>query len=170
VADFGLARLQETQVMTATFCGTPVYMAPEVWQGKVSVHSDQYSLAVTYYEMRFGRRPFPGVDPYKLGMQHLRDDPDLTGAGGRETRVLLRALSKEPGERFPNCSSFVDALVEATRPLPPLPEKFPWPLTIVLALLLVLVGVVVRAVLVSRGEEKRDEPPPASARPAGEPR
>src|ERR1700733_4971589 len=49
VADFGLARLQESRLMSATFCGTPVYMSPEMWQGKISVHSDQYSLAASYF-------------------------------------------------------------------------------------------------------------------------
>lgn len=141
VADFGLARLQESQMMTATFCGTPVYMAPEVWQGKVSVHSDQYSLAVTYFEMRFGRRPFPGTDPYELGVQHLRDLPDLTGAGGRETRALLRALSKDPSQRFPSCREFVEALAASKVPLPPQPDKFPWGLFWVGVLLLILVVV-----------------------------
>jgi hypothetical protein len=163
VADFGLARLQESQVITATFCGTPVYMAPEVWEGKVSVHSDQYSLAVTYFEMRLGRRPFTGTDPYELGLQHLRGTPDLTGAGGRESRVLLRALSKDPNARYPSCQAFIEALAAATVPLPPPPEKFPWRLAVVLALLLALAFVAV-LVLRQHDEEKRDVPPVTAPR------
>jgi Protein kinase domain len=162
VADFGLARLQESQVMSATFCGTPVYMAPEVWQGKISINSDQYSLAVTFFEMHFGRRPFPGTDPYELGMQHLRDTPDLSGAGGRLTRALLRAMSKDPKERFPNCREFVAALEAAMAPAPPAPEKFPWALTFVAGGLLCLIVVVVATLLVPREEGKRSSPPVSS--------
>jgi serine/threonine protein kinase len=164
VADFGLARLQESQLMSATFCGTPVYMAPEVWQGKISVHSDQYSLAVTYFEMRIGRRPFDGTDPYELGMQHLRDAPDLTGAGGRETRVLLRALHKDPKERYPSCRDFVEALSVATGPPPPAPERFPWALTLVLTLLTILAGMAAKVFLQSSDEHQVS--PPAATSPA----
>ncbi len=149
VADFGLARLQESQVMSATFCGTPVYMAPEVWQAKISVHSDQYSLAATYVEMRLGHRPYPGNEPYELGMQHLRDAPDLTGAGARESRVLMKALDKDPNKRFASCREFVEALAEAVAPPPAAPEKFPWALTIV-ALALLVLGVVAATVLLVR--------------------
>ena len=158
VADFGLARLQETQVMSATFCGTPLYMAPEVWQGKSSVHSDQYSLAMTYFEMRFGRRPFSGTDPLELGMQHLREAPDLTGAGGRETRVLLRALSKDPKDRFPSCREFVAELAAATAPPPPLPDKFPWALTAVAVSFLALVIVALFTLLIPRDDSNRGVP------------
>jgi hypothetical protein len=162
VADFGLARVQESQLMSATFCGTPVYMAPEVWQGKISVHSDQYSLAVTYFEMRLGRRPFPGTDPYELGMQHLRDAPVLAGAGGRESRVLLRALNKDPNQRYPSCREFVDALALATAPPPPAPERFPWALTLVLVLLAILVGLAVKVPSLPGGAD-RDSPPAATS-------
>src|SRR5262249_48610049 len=52
LADFGLARIHErTQISTmASGSGTPSYMAPEVWRGKVSEHSDQYALGITYCE------------------------------------------------------------------------------------------------------------------------
>src|SRR5262249_52723742 len=61
VADFGLVRLQENmRAMDATFCGTPQYMPPEVWDRKVCPASDQYSLATTYAELRLGCRPFSG--------------------------------------------------------------------------------------------------------------
>jgi hypothetical protein len=166
VADFGLARLQESQMMTATFCGTPVYMAPEVWQGKVSVHSDQYSLAVTYFEMRFGRRPFPGTDPYDLGVQHLRDLPDLSGAGGRETRALLKALNKDPKERFPSCRAFVEALAAATVPLPPPPERFPWALFWVAVGLVVLAILGAASLLLPRGDTASAVPEATSPRPS----
>src|SRR5262249_27749623 len=56
VADFGLAREQQATLTAASMvCGTPLYMAPEVWRSQVSLQSDQYSLAATYAEMRLGR-------------------------------------------------------------------------------------------------------------------
>ena len=58
VADYGLARVMDkSSLQTATTVGTPSYMAPEVFQGKVSPHSDQYSLAITYAELRWAGRP-----------------------------------------------------------------------------------------------------------------
>jgi hypothetical protein len=120
-------------------------------------------LAVTYFEMRFGRRPFPGADPYELGMQHLRDAPDLAGAGGRESRVLLRALSKDPAKRYGSCREFVDALAAAIAPPPPIPERFPWALTVVALGLLLLVIVAIAAWLLR--DEQNVSPPVHMPRP-----
>ena len=57
VADFGLARLLEEHkgsIQATRAVGTPTNMAPEVWQGTISVQSDQYSLAATYVQLRLG--------------------------------------------------------------------------------------------------------------------
>ncbi len=59
ICDFGLARILSRNQATATnIAGTPAYMAPEVIEGKPSKASDQYSLAVTYYQLRAGALPF----------------------------------------------------------------------------------------------------------------
>jgi formylglycine-generating enzyme required for sulfatase activity len=121
VADFGLARLLEKRMTTATLCGTPLYMPPEMWQGKVSLHSDQYSLAAAYVEMRLGRRLFPGKDQFQIGMQHLQKMPNLDPLPEAEQRVLLRGLAKDPDQRYPNCREFARALAEAVAPPPPPP-------------------------------------------------
>ena len=75
VADFGLARMMEARQMAATFCGTPLYMAPEIWRQKVSPQSDQYSLAASYTEMRTGRPLFPGPDYAEICRQHASAAP-----------------------------------------------------------------------------------------------
>lgn len=113
VADFGLARGGTMAEVTATFAGTLVYMAPEIIHGKVSVKSDQYSLALTYAELRMGRRPFPSRNQYEIIHGHLQGKPDLTGLPRAEQDVLRRALAKEAGERFDTCLSFAKALEEA---------------------------------------------------------
>ena len=139
-----MAKLQEEgSLASATFCGTPLYMAPETWQQQASVHSDQYSLAVTYAEMRQGRHLFPGKDLYQICKQHTEGTPDLAPLGEAEQRVLFKALAKDPHQRYPSCTAFVRALEEAfhppapPRPAPPsrLRRLIPW---VLLALLVPL--------------------------------
>jgi serine/threonine protein kinase len=117
VADFGLARGGKSwggqAMMSATGCGTPAYMAPEVWRGKVSEHTDQYSLALAYAELRVNRRLFPENDFMQLMLSHLEKTPDLAPLAQAEQKVILRALAKDPAQRFPNCLEFADALQDA---------------------------------------------------------
>jgi serine/threonine protein kinase len=117
VADFGIARAQQdTLDHTLNAAGTPAYMAPEMWRGNISVHSDQYSFALTWYEMRTGRRALSATSQIALLQQHLTGMPDVSGVPPAEQRVLLRALAKEPNKRFPTCVALVQALGEATAP------------------------------------------------------
>jgi serine/threonine protein kinase len=113
VADLGLARMQESQSMAnATVTGSPAYMAPEIWRGKISPHSDQYSLAVSYAELRLGRTPFGSKNMASLMIQITQEQPDLGPLPLPEQEVLLRALAKTPSERFRSCAEFVAALTE----------------------------------------------------------
>jgi formylglycine-generating enzyme required for sulfatase activity len=116
VADFGLARVLEKVVAeSASQAGTPAYMAPEVWAGKLSAHSDQYSLAVSYAEMRLGRFPIPYDSLANLMYAVLQGQPELDPLPAAEQAVLRRALAKAPGERYPSCTAFARALIEAWR-------------------------------------------------------
>src|SRR5439155_20104966 len=110
VADFGLARLQEGGLVNATSCGTPAYMAPEVWRRKISPHCDQYSLAMTYIELRLGHPPFPAKDMVEMMEGHLKNQPDLAPLGQAEQRVILKAVAKEADHRYDSCREFTDAL------------------------------------------------------------
>src|SRR5437764_1379118 len=58
---------------------SPLYTAPEVFQGRVSPASDQYSLAVAYLELLTGALPFRGKNARRLAMQHCTEEPDLGG-------------------------------------------------------------------------------------------
>jgi serine/threonine protein kinase len=113
VADFGLARLFAENLTTATFCGTPLYMAPEIWREQISVHSDQYSLAAAYAEMCQGKRIYTGTNQAALCQQHMGAPPELVGFNEAEQKVLRRALSKDPNQRFPSCLAFMQALADA---------------------------------------------------------
>ncbi len=114
VADFGLARPHESQrLITADGSGTPLYMAPEVWGGKVSPHSDQYSLAATYVELRRDLPLFSNCTLPELMFRHLEATPDLAPLPEAERQVLLRALAKDASQRFPNCLEFVRKLEQA---------------------------------------------------------
>ena len=134
VADFGLARVhRHTQTTVGQLMGTPMYMAPEAWGMKISFHSDQYSLAATYVTARLGRGMFPSELVYELAMYHLEQPPDLNPLPAKEQEVLLRALAKNPDERYPNCREFVEALRDAVLPpsvaitLTQVPEPTPAP-------------------------------------------
>jgi serine/threonine protein kinase len=130
VADMGLARLLQTQrSFSGTTCGSPVYMAPEVWSGRTAAASDLYSLAATYVELRRGRPLFRSPNMMELMVQHLQRAPDLDGLAPAEQSVLLRALAKAPADRQPSCLEFYRDLEQALAPPgpPPRPAGEPRP-------------------------------------------
>ncbi|HVU01721.1 MAG TPA: serine/threonine-protein kinase [Polyangiaceae bacterium] len=124
IADFGIARLPDsTLTMGGTLLGTPAYSAPEaVSGGRFSPKSDQFSMAATLYEAISGKRAFPGDDAIAVARKIEKDEvPPVASAAGVDLHVdtvLLRALSKDPRERFDTCEEFGNALSEALRMAP----------------------------------------------------
>ena len=110
VGDFGIAKILE-RTASNTGCGTLGYMAPECFTGKLAEQSDQYSLAATYYHLRTGRNLYEGNQAEVMYAQ-LTSVPDLSCLPLAESAVLARALSKEPGERWRNCTVFINGLME----------------------------------------------------------
>jgi hypothetical protein len=116
LADFGLARVlkENRQLMTVTGAGTPPYWAPEILQqSKASEASDQYSLAAAYAELRLGHTLFAAGNMVDLMQSILHQMPQLAPLPEAEQQVLLKALAKDPGERFGSCAEFVTALEKA---------------------------------------------------------
>jgi serine/threonine protein kinase/Flp pilus assembly protein TadD len=109
VGDFGMARAVEGYVSTHSGPCTVPYAAPEYFDGRTALQSDQYSLAVTYCHLRGGRVPFPGTTA-QMAIGHMCNAPDLEGLPAPERPTLERALAKRPEDRWPDCRSFVDAL------------------------------------------------------------
>jgi serine/threonine protein kinase len=115
VADFGLVnRLSTTGPALAAQlqvgATTPLYAAPEIFQGRISSHADQYSLAVTYQELLTGSLPFEGDNSRQLLMLHTNAEPNLSQLPVDDRPLVARALAKKPGQRFPSCTAFVQAL------------------------------------------------------------
>jgi serine/threonine protein kinase len=109
VADFGLAKVLERSLPSISVALTPAYAAPEQFQGRLSPHSDQYSLAVSYCQLRGGRLPFEG-SCHEVMFGHIQRVPDLTMVPEAERPALARALAKRPDDRWPTCQVFVDEL------------------------------------------------------------
>jgi serine/threonine protein kinase len=117
LCDFGLARLQQSQrLVSVTGSGTPAYMAPEMWANKVCPQSDQYCLAVTYGELRLNRRLFASQNLVQLMSEVLTRTPSLEPLPQAEQEVLLKAMAKDPEQRYPTCMAFAEALEEAVVP------------------------------------------------------
>jgi serine/threonine protein kinase len=110
VADFGLVKDLEGSHASITGGITPVYAAPETFEGRVSRTSDQYSLAIVYQELLTGQRPFTGSNVRQLILQHLQGVPNVAPLPSGEQAPISRALSKTPSERFPSCGELVQAL------------------------------------------------------------
>jgi serine/threonine protein kinase len=109
LADFGLAKMQEKSIEAHSGHLSVAYAAPEFFRNKTALTSDQYSLAVTYCQLRGGRLPFSG-NKAKLMQGHLHEAPDLSMLPPVERPVLARALAKDPRQRFPSCKALVQAL------------------------------------------------------------
>ncbi|WP_439620672.1 tubulin-like doman-containing protein [Gemmata sp.] len=117
VADFGLAKVLEGVRAAVTGGVTPVYAAPETFEGWVSRFSDQYSLAIVFQELLTGNRPFNGTNTRQLLMQHMNGTPDLSGLSESDAAIIGRGLSKKPDDRYPTCGEMVRALKLSGSPL-----------------------------------------------------
>ncbi|MEV0651264.1 serine/threonine-protein kinase [Phytomonospora sp. NPDC050363] len=128
LADFGIARsAQSTNLtMAGSVLGTAAYISPEQANGlPATPQSDQYSLGVVAYQCLMGRRPWDSDNPLELAMRHARDTPPPLPPDTPPAvlTVIERAMSKDPGQRFPSSQEFADAARaasgdQATSPVP----------------------------------------------------
>ncbi|MCP4785072.1 MAG: serine/threonine protein kinase [Fuerstiella sp.] len=110
VGDFGLAKDLNSTNVSLVNGFTPLFAAPEIFEGRPGRGSDQYSLAIVYQLMLTGQPPFGGRTAAQLTAQHLRSQPDLIPLQPVDRPVVARALSKNPNSRFDNCRQFVEEL------------------------------------------------------------
>ncbi len=115
LADFGVAKLSTGT--TRTIRGTPTYMAPEQWSGTSVPATDQYAFAIMAYQLLTGRPPFQG-DQNQVMFQHVVNQPAPPSTlnphlPASVDAVILRALAKQPAERFASISEFARALKQA---------------------------------------------------------
>jgi eukaryotic-like serine/threonine-protein kinase len=116
--DFGMAfKAADHSVTRPGFIlGSLHYMSPEQVRGeRVDARSDLYSTGVTLYEILTARRPFDGSTEYEVMTGHLQEIPkwpsDINSAIPYSLSVtLLKALAKDPAERFQTAVEFLDAL------------------------------------------------------------
>jgi serine/threonine protein kinase len=121
LGDFGLAiMLDETMSQQSEdFVATLAYTAPERFKSRSasSAASDQYALAIVIYEWLIGQRPFHG-SAVDIMQQHLHTNPPplrrfVSTIPPQVERVVLKALHKDPEQRFTGVQAFVDALRKA---------------------------------------------------------
>jgi serine/threonine protein kinase len=114
VADFGLVKDLQGMMASVTGGVTPVYAAPETFDGWVSRFSDQYSLGIVYQELLTGQRPFSATNVRQLILQHLQAPPNVAPLPAHDREAIGRALAKNPDERFPTCLDLVRVLRAAS--------------------------------------------------------
>jgi len=126
VTDFGIARsLSDSSLtQTGTVMGTAHYSAPEQVRGEsASPSSDIYSMGVVLFEMLTGDRPYSGDTPIAVAMARLSEDPphpkELRPAiPAALDAVVMRALAREPGDRFASAAEMRMALDQAAADAP----------------------------------------------------
>lgn len=121
LSDFGLVQIVQSSSRQSTkeMAGTVLYMAPEQIQGKPRPASDQYALGVVIYEWLTGEPPFQGSFT-EVATQHLLAPlpsprskvPQIPQA---LERVVLKALAKDPQQRFPDVEVFARAMEQASQ-------------------------------------------------------
>ncbi|MFQ5576575.1 MAG: serine/threonine protein kinase, partial [Anaerolineae bacterium] len=121
LTDFGMARLvDDTRLtMTGAVAGTPTYISPEQANGQpAGPASDLYSFGVVAYEMVTGQAPFAADTPMATMFQHMNAAPPSPGQlrpnlNPAIDKVLLKALAKNPADRYPNAQTFARFLRQA---------------------------------------------------------
>jgi serine/threonine-protein kinase len=122
VTDFGIARAGVSEItQTGSVMGTPHYLSPEQAQGfDVTAVSDLYSIGVMLYEALTGRVPFEGESAVAVAMKQVSQMPQRPSSiqprvSAALDAVVMRALEKDPGQRFQSADAFIAALDQAMR-------------------------------------------------------
>jgi eukaryotic-like serine/threonine-protein kinase len=137
VADFGVATAISAAAGDNPYItdrgltvGTPAYMSPEQASAETGLdgRTDQYSLACVLYEMLVGEPPFFGSGPRATMARHAVETPVLVrarrpGIPASVERALMKALAKEPGQRFGSMAEFAEALVAPTTEIGPVVSR-----------------------------------------------
>ena len=124
--DFGLSVRYGTHGFSlsltpeGTVCGSPPYMAPEQALGEEPIdgRADQYAAGAVLHEMLTGRPPFEGDNPMEVLARVVREPPPRIRARRRDVpaaleALVLRALAKARGDRFPSAAAMAEALSDA---------------------------------------------------------
>jgi len=132
VMDFGIAKRQGTTGATqfSTSIGTSLYMAPEQILGRpVDCRTDVYALGITLYELLTGQPPFNprGKAEYLVLNAHVNELPEPPTVHCRDipqplVDAVMRALAKDPDERFQSADDFLRALAEVRAPATRAPD------------------------------------------------
>src|SRR6266699_1853276 len=130
LGDFGASLLTRTSLMFSAqnIIGTISYMAPEQLQGRPSPASDQYALGIVVYEWLCGSCPFQGPLAVVHNLQLYEPPPSLRARiptlSPAIELVVMKALAKQPEQRFVTVQAFAEALEQASQhvqaPPPPL--------------------------------------------------
>jgi beta-lactam-binding protein with PASTA domain/predicted Ser/Thr protein kinase len=122
VTDFGIARAGVSEItQTGSVMGTPHYLSPEQAQGfDVTPVSDLYSIGVILYEALTRRVPFEGESAVAVAMKQVSQVPQRPSSINPQISpaldgVVMRALEKEPGQRFQSADAFIAALDAAIK-------------------------------------------------------
>lgn len=125
VADFGIARAGASQMTEAgSIMGTAQYLSPEQARGgHVTATADIYSVGVVLYEMLTGDVPFTGDTPVEIAMKHLNAQPKAPsavapGIPADLDRIVLRALAKDPAQRYATAEEMDSDLARVEAGLP----------------------------------------------------
>jgi serine/threonine protein kinase len=111
LTDFGMAVPTGSTLKMHRRVNTLDYAAPEVFRGRLTDFSDQYSLGVTYFHLRTGKLPYPET-PAQIPFDYIRPDPDLSPLPPAERSIIARAVNKVAQQRWPNCSDMAAQLAK----------------------------------------------------------